>query len=110
MNALIATPTLKDAAFSSGVSVKTLQRWLDDPGFVNQVKAAQDEILEGTTRIVAAAASRAVATLQGIMEDAGNPSGARVSAARTLLDTSMRIFELQNIQRRLEAIERALNL
>ncbi len=111
VNALITQPTIKDAAREACVSERTLRRWIDeDPLFIERVRAAQEEILEGTTRVVADAAKRAVSTLEEIMADVANPAGARVSAARSILETSMRIFELQGIQRRLEAIERTLNL
>ena len=47
----------------------------------------------------------AVITLRDVMRDGMNPPAARVSAARTLLETGFKVIEVSDIIQRIEVLE-----
>lgn len=110
VTALITQPSIKAAAAYTGVTEKTMHKWLNDPEFSRRVQQAQLEVMQGVTKSIVNSGTQAIATLVEIMNDADNPAGARVTAARTVLDNTLKIFELQTIERRIEAIEKELRL
>ena len=105
IQALITTPQIKQAAAISGVSEKTLHVWLKEPEFAQQLQDAQRAISKQVTRSVISKAVRATEVLDEVMSDAENPPNARVTAARTLLDSAFRAIETEDILTRLEALE-----
>lgn len=110
ITALIANPTIKGAAESCGIAEKTLHAWLNEPDFSKQVRKAQEEITRGTIGRVLSTVGSAIDALIEIMNDKEINPGPRVSAARTLLDNSFRVYELESIQRRLDELEGRLNV
>ena len=109
VTALIANPTIKAAAASCGIAEKTLHAWLKEPEFSRQVREAQQEITRATMGRVLSSVGLAIDTLAGIMADPEQPAGPRVTAARALLDHSLRVYELEAVQKRIEEIERLLH-
>lgn len=109
VTALIAQPTIKAAAASCGIAEKTLHAWLKEPDFADRVRAAQEAITRQTMGRVLATIGKAIDTLVEVMEDPEGPPATRVTAARALLDHSLKVYELDTVQRRLDDIERGLH-
>lgn len=107
ITALVASPSIKAAAAACGISEKTIHQWLNDPAFASALKAAQDATTRAAMRRVVSSVSAAVSVLEEIMQDISVTPAARVSAARTLLDSALRVHETQDIEERIAAIERA---
>lgn len=107
ITALVANPSIKAAAAACGISEKTIHQWLNDPAFASALKTAQDATTRAAMRRVVTSVSAAVTVLEDIMQDISVPPAARVSAARTLLDSALRVHETQDIEERIAAIERA---
>lgn len=103
----MANPSIKAAAAACGISEKTIHQWLNDPAFASALKAAQDATTRAAMRRVVSSVSAAVTVLEEIMQDVSVPPAARVSAARTLLDSALKVYETQDIEERIAAIERA---
>ena len=61
--ALVAGRRLADVAAAAGISPRTLQRWLGDPAFVNELTAARTAAFDAAMERVMAAANTAVDTL-----------------------------------------------
>ncbi len=107
--AIVANPTIKAAAAACGVTEKTMHAWLNEPDFAKKVRQAQEEIArEGIRRVM-----NTIGTALDVLEEVatnkeGNP-GTRVSAAKALLDQYMRAYEMDIVQRRLDALERRLH-
>ena len=51
------------------------------------------------------ATAEAVETLRAVMHDSESPASARVSAAKTILDTAIKAVELEDLEQRLTALE-----
>lgn len=110
LNALITNPTIKGAAAECGIAEKTLFNWLNEPEFAQKVKAAQEAITRETISRVLYSVGLAIETLEEVMQDHEANASPRVSAAKAILDHSLRVYELQTVQQRLDELERRLNV
>lgn len=106
--ALLIYPTREEAAKAAGLSSKTVRRYWDDPEFVSAYKKAFSELVEGATRQAQRNLEPAVNTLQEIMRDNEQNGQIRVSAARSLLEYSLRLSERVDILERLDELEKSL--
>jgi hypothetical protein len=103
--ALLAAPTLAEAAARAGVGERTLRRWLGDAAFRAELHRAQDEAMAQATRQSLAAMAEALQTLQAIMHDPTAQPSARVSAAKSILEHAARLYEATMLAERLAALE-----
>lgn len=81
---LVAGHAYGDIAERLGIDPKTLWRWRQDPAFARALKEAQECALCGVRDRLAAMTERALGALDSAM--AGESDGARVAAARAVLD------------------------
>src|SRR6266849_686486 len=103
--ALLACPSILDAARQSGVAEVTLYRWQKLEVFECAYREARRQVVQQAIVQVQAACSEAVATLRAIMKDSAAPASARVSAAKTVLDTAIKAVELEDLEARIAALE-----
>ena len=103
--ALIALPTIGDAAKSVGVGEKTLFRWLQLPDFQVAYRKARKEVVTQAVAQIQNGLSDAIKTLSEIMKDTGAPASARVTAARSMIDTAFKAVEIEDLESRLSDLE-----
>jgi hypothetical protein len=103
---LVATPTIKAAAARIGVAEKTVHAWLKDPAFSEALGRAQAAMTRDAIRQVLQAVGSAVAVLEAIMTDTAHPPMPRVVAAKAILENALKVYDLEEVMRRLEALER----
>jgi len=103
--ALLAKATLAEAAASVGVSEKTLRRWLQDPDFAAEHRAAQRQAVDLAIARLKQATGEAVATLRRNLT-AGVPS-VEVRAATEILLQTARWLEVDELAERVKAREEA---
>ena len=105
---LTAAPSTSEAARQSGISARTIRRWLQDDDFRQELDHLREE-----------AGELAAVQLQGLMlqsviviaEAMKDPSvSVRLHAARTALSYGVRLGQLEKFQQQLEAVEDALPL
>ena len=106
--ALLQCPTMTEAATAAGISEATLWRWLRLPAFQEEYRAARRQAVQQAVTAVQRITSTAVATLEGIMNDATAPPASRVTAARVVLDTALKAVELEDLEQRIAALEERL--
>ena len=106
--ALIQQPTIKEAAEVSGISQPTLFRYLQDTEFREEYHKAKRNLLEAALGDLQKASSEAVSTLREIICDREAGASSRVQAARSILSFAIQAGELDDIVRRLEAVEERL--
>lgn len=102
--ALLEQPELTLAAKAVGVSPVTLWRWMQKQEFREAYEAAKKRLLEGAINRIQAATGKALDTLLEVM-NSGEKESARVSAAKTILDLAFHVAALEEIEKRLEALE-----
>ncbi|MGI6635099.1 MAG: hypothetical protein ACOX7B_08005 [Christensenellales bacterium] len=107
--ALVAQPNIKAASKVCGVAEKTLHAWLNQPGFSAKVREAQLQISRTTMGRLLSTITLAVDTLIEVMSDRKASSTSRVTAAKALLDHSLKVYEIEAVQNRLDALEEQLH-
>lgn len=103
--ALLTCPSILDAARQSGVAEVTLYRWLKLEAFQTSYREARRQVVQQAIVQVQDACGEAVKTLRAIMQESAAPASARVSAAKTILDTAVKAVELEDIEQRLASLE-----
>jgi len=102
---LLSEPTIVKAAKRIGVDEATLYRWLREEDFKEQYRQAKQQVVEHAITQLQNACTEAVATLRQVMADREAPASARVAAARTVLEQAIKAVELEDIEKRIEALE-----
>lgn len=106
--ALLAAPTVQAAAEAAGVSERTLWRWLQQPEFKEAYRQARREAVSHAIGRLQQATTRAVETLEEVMGNPEAKESARVSAAKTVLDAALKALELEDLEARVEELERMM--
>lgn len=107
---LLTYPTLKETAEKSGISEATLYRLRKDAGFQAILKSVKNEIFNDAMQKAQGYTLEALEVLRNVMKDEDATDSSRVSAARSILDIGITLFEDENIiQRLLELEGRLLN-
>ena len=106
--ALLATSTREEAAEKLGINSRTIRRYFDDPEFLKLYTEATKGIISNSTQQIQKSLSPAITTLKAIVEDKDANIHARVSAARSLLEYGIRVTEINDIGKRLDALEKLM--
>ena len=104
--ALFEHATIVDAAKALRVHRRTVERVLAKPHVEAAFRSRRAEMMAATSLRLRAAAAEAIEALRDVLKEEGAP-GARVSAARALLEMGLRAVELEEIEERIEALEAA---
>ena len=106
--ALLSSPTIEEAAKSSGIGRTTIFKFLQNETFRDAYREARGQVVRQAITQAQGACSEAVEVLKEIMNDKQSPSSTRVAAARTILETSVKAVELEEIITRIERIEKKI--
>lgn len=106
--ALLSEPTAKKAAEVAKIAEVTIHRWLNDPAFSTTLKEARSRALESTLSSLQGASGKAVETLHEVMKDKTAQPAARVSAAKTILEMTIRARDILETEERLRVLEARL--
>ena len=105
ISALLTTPTLADAAHTVGIGEVTAWRWLKEPTVQTAYREVRRAVVTQAIAQVQRATGEAVETLRAVMQDPEAPASAKVSAARTILETAVKAVELEDLEARIAALE-----
>jgi len=102
---LLGASSVAQVARELKVSESTVYRWLEEQEFRERYQKAKRELLHLAINRLQSIALEAVTTLREIMIDAEKPPSSRVTAARAILETVFRSFELEDLEGRIEKLE-----
>ena len=102
---LVGGSTIDGAAKQHTTNPATVHAWFKKEEFRAAYRAALAEVIDHSSGQLKAACGAAVATLREVAEDSEAPAAPRVSAARAILELSMKQIELDDFAQRLEALE-----
>lgn len=105
--ALLETRTVADAAEKTGTPARTIYRWLLQDDFKQALQTAESGMIDEAVRRLLGMQQQALTALQVVMMARDTPPSARVAAARTVLDSMLRLRELRTVEERLTALEQA---
>ena len=106
--ALLTQPTKEKAATAAGITSKTLRGYLAEADFQAEYKRAFSWLVEDATRQAQQAIAPALSTLREIVEDGEENAQARIYAARSLLEYSLKLTESTDILNRLDELEQTI--
>ncbi len=106
--AMLTQPNLTKAIEEAGISKKTAYKYQSDPVFKTEYLKQRKEIMSRVTGLLQQASADGVKILYDIAKDTNQPAHARVQAVRTILEYAYKGIELEEIQTRLEEVERRL--
>ncbi|WP_270182942.1 hypothetical protein [Alkalihalobacillus sp. CinArs1] len=108
MLALLTSTSVKSAAKKAEIGEATLFRWLKTNSFKEAYREARRNALEQAILRLQQISVTAVDTLEVVMNDDMASASSRVSAARSTLDLTFKAFELEEIEERIDHLEREL--
>jgi hypothetical protein len=101
--ALLASRTIGEAALICSISERTLRSWLAQPDFADAFRRERQRLLDHATTRMVAALDKAVSVLVDNLDE--ESPGERRQNATALLDRATAGVELQDLLRRVEALE-----
>ena len=107
ISTLLTCPTLLAAAQQCGLAEVTLHRWLKLEAFQAAYREARRAVVHHAIAQVQRATGEAVETLRQVMQDINAPASAKVSAAKTILETAVKAVELEDLEARIATLEAA---
>jgi HD-like signal output (HDOD) protein len=110
VDSIAAGESLADSATAAGISYRTARRWRLKPHLAEAIRNRVSENLAQTRAILSAGSSRAARGLVAMADPQGatEPNSARVSAARGVLESAMKLAELEDVIERLAKLEEQL--
>ncbi|HPF44458.1 MAG TPA: hypothetical protein PKV15_07140 [Syntrophomonadaceae bacterium] len=105
---LLTEPNIREAAKKAGIGETTGFRWLQEPAFQDQYREARRMAVSQAISQIQQASTEAVQTLRTVMADEEAPPASRVSAAKAVLEMSLKAVELDDLGRRVEKLEESI--
>ncbi len=105
--ALACGSTVESAASKSGLSKRTIYRRLEDAEFRRQLQNYRTDMVYRATGMLTAASMEAVKTLLSLL-GTGNAAAARLGAARSVLEMSLKLRQASELEERMTKIEERL--
>jgi len=105
--ALVSQKNIKTAALSIGVSPRTLQRWLTDPLFIDNLKQAENKLIDAGVHQLLLLQNKAIRTLEQLLDSKSD--WVRRQAAIGILTHLVRLRELYKIEEQLDELEEIIN-
>jgi hypothetical protein len=105
--ALLTQRNVEEAARAAGIGTRTLLRWLKLPEFLAAYRQARREAYGQAIARLQQGTSAAATTLLKTMIDPGTPASVRVRAAEAIFNHAAKAIEIEDIEARVTALERA---
>ena len=106
LSALLTSKTKLEAAEKAGITDRTMRRYFENPEFCQRYREAFAGVVQDATRRAQQLLEPALSTLQTVMEDEEIPAQARITAAKSIIDYSLRLTEQADILEQLRELER----
>ncbi len=108
--AMMTAKTIRAAAVVVGVTERCARLWLALPIVKRALTEAQTETLGQATRQAVGAMTDALDTLTTLHKDDTVPPGARVSAARSVLEVGVKFSEVLDLAERVTTLEQKMEV
>lgn len=105
LQALLVSRTRAEAAKAAGIGESTLRTYMQDAEFLERYRQAFGDMVRDAARQAQQTLSPALSTLREIMEDREEPASARITAARSILEYTLKLGEQVDILEQLRELE-----
>ena len=106
LQALLVCRTRAEAAKMAGIGESTLRGYMQNTEFVERYEIAFSDMVRDAAQQAKQTLSPALSTLKEIMMDQEEPAQARITAARSILEYSLKLTEQADILEQLRELER----
>ena len=104
---LLAAPSIEEGCKQAKVARATVYEWLKNETFRNELRRHREEIVTGALETLKANVSKATEALVGLL--GSENESIRHRAARDVIEFTQRAIENENLEERIENLERRLN-
>lgn len=105
LSCLLSEMTITGAANKANVSERTIYTWLSEPAFKEAYRTACRASVQQSISQLQNATSSALAVLIKIMNDPQEKASSRLVAAKSVLESGIKAFELDDLAQRVEKLE-----
>ena len=105
LSALLANPTVKQAAEACGLPETTVYNWLRKPDFEKEYETRKRQAVAEASDYLRSRINAATQIIDEIMSDTDIAPQVRLNAARTIIEMGYKIVEQGEIIARIEALE-----
>jgi hypothetical protein len=109
LTALSCGSTVENAAAKAGIGRRTAHRRLKEPEFLRRLTELKADMVKRATAMLTAAGLEGVKTIVSL-QGPSNPPSVRLGAARAALELGMRFRDSTEMEERLAALEKQVNL
>ena len=106
LQALLVSRTRAEAAKVAGIAESTLRVYMKDDAFMERYKEASAAMLRDASMQARQGLSHALSTLREIVENENEQTQARITAARSVLEYSLKLCEQTDILEQLRELEK----
>ena len=106
LQALLVSRTRAEAAKMAGIGESTLRGYMQNTEFVERYELAFSDMVRDAAQQAKQTLSPALSTLKEIMMDQEEPAQARITAARSILEYSLKLTEQADILEQLRELEK----
>lgn len=103
--ALLEGLTIKQTAKRCGVSRQTIYDWLRMPEFISQLRESEGALIDHSVRRLLSLQNDALDTLDAVLNDPHATTATRLRAAQSVIEFTLKLRELRNLEERLAALE-----
>jgi len=100
---LLAAPSIEEGCKQAKVGKATVYEWLKNETFRGEIRRQRQEVVTGALETLKANVGKATETLVGLLDSENE--GIKHRAAKDVIDFAVKGMELENLERRIEALE-----
>jgi hypothetical protein len=105
--ALLTQRNIDEAAKATGIAANTLLKWMNNPDFQAAYREARRAAFGQAVARLQQGTSAAATTLLKVLIDPNTPASVKVRAAEAIFNHAAKAIEIEDIEARLELLERA---
>lgn len=108
ITALLTTNSVAEAAKESGVSKRTIFRWLEENReFKAALRSEEDKLYTEASRRLSGLLNKAITELENLLQQTMEPVD-KIRTIRTIISSSLNLHEISSLDGRIEDIETLL--
>jgi hypothetical protein len=104
---IVASPTYAEGCQKANINKTTFYKWLKEPEFKRELDRQRDEVAAEAFSVLTQSLTKAVETLVGLLEH--KDDRLKRLTAKDIIDFIIRHKEVEDLEKRIEAIEQRLN-
>jgi len=104
--ALVSSTDVQAACQVADVGRTAAYEWMKQPAFQNELKRQRNAVLKDALSVVKISATRASTELVALLDE--DDASLRRLVCRDILDRAIKIYDMEDIETRLAAVERSL--